>query len=264
MLAPADVVRHAAAVGLSAIALTDHDTTDGIAEARAAGESLGVRVIGACEFSVAVAWGEMHLLGYFLPVGDPALEGFLEHARTGRDRRARAMVSRLNGLGVRIAYSDVEAVARGAAVGRPHVARALAGLGHVRTVQQAFDRYIGVGRVAFVEKELPAFDEVAALVHSLGGIVSAAHLKSHGTLPALSALRAAGLDAVETRHPSHDGETRATITEAASSLGLGRSGGSDWHGETDPVGTHARLGSQEIPDDWLDALDALRPHAGSR
>ncbi len=259
LLAPAVVVRHAADCGLSAIALTDHDTTAGLREAMREGEALGVRVIGGCEFSVAARWGEMHLLGYFLPVDDPALEAFLHDARDDRNRRGREMVTRLNGLGLRIGFDDVARAAAGGAVGRPHVARALLELGHVRNVQQAFDRYIGRGRPAFVEKALPALRDVADMVHRVGGVVSAAHLKQFGTVTELTVMRDDGLDAVETRHPSHDGETVAVITDAAIALDLGRSGGSDWHGETDVVGTHARLGSQEIPDDWLDALQARRP-----
>jgi predicted metal-dependent phosphoesterase TrpH len=259
ILAPREVVARAAELGLTTIALTDHDTTAGVPEAMAAGDALGVQVIGACEFSVAVRWGEMHLLGYFLPVGHPVLEDFLAWARAGRERRAREMVTRLVGLGLRISYDDVLRAAQGGAVGRPHVARALMDRGHVRTVQQAFDRYIGMARPAYVEKELPDLRTVTSLVHSLGGIVSAAHLKQHGTFDELALLRAEGLDAVETRHPSHDGETRAVITEAALALGLGRTGGSDWHGESDPAASHSRLGSQEVPDEWLDALHALRP-----
>lgn len=263
LLTPTQVVGAAHEAGLSAIALTDHDTTAGLDEARRAGEALGVRVIGGCEFSVAAEWGEMHLLGYFIPVGAPSVEAFLAEARADRDRRAHEMVSRLAGLGLRITTDDVRRFAAGGAIGRPHVARALRESGQVQTVQQAFDKYIGRGRPAFVDKALPSLRAVADLVHGVGGIVSAAHLKSHGTLATLRALQAEGLDAVETRHPSHDGETRATITDAAEALGLARSGGSDWHGETDPVGTHARLGSQEVPDEWLAALEARRPRGGS-
>ena len=259
LLAPGAVVRHAASIGLSAIALTDHDTMAGLPEARAVGDECGVDVIGACEFSVAVPWGEMHLLGYFLPIGSADIDAFLAHARAGRERRGRAMVSRLAGLGLRISYDDVAREAAGGAIGRPHVARALASLGHVRTIQQAFDRYIGSGRPAFVEKELPGLREVADLVHAFGGVVSAAHLKQHGTRDNLAALKEHGLDAVETRHPSHDGEVRATLTELVAALDLGRSGGSDWHGEPEGGVSHARLGSQEVPDEWLSELAARRP-----
>ena len=144
-------------------------------------------------------------------------------------------------------------------MGRPHVARALQRLGHVPSVQAAFDRFIGRGRPAYVDKELPALGDLAALVHSRGGIVSAAHLKYQGTREALVALKAQGLDAVETRHPSHDGDRVALLTELALELDLGRTGGSDWHGERDPIGTHAALGSQQVPNEWLAALEARRP-----
>jgi predicted metal-dependent phosphoesterase TrpH len=259
LLPPAAVVRTAAEAGLSAIALTDHDTTAGFPEAHAAGVALGVRVVSGCEFSVGVEWGEMHLLGYFIPPDDPEIEAFLTDARADRDRRAHEMVSRLVGLGVMVRFKDVVREAAGGAIGRPHVARAIKEAGHVKTVQQAFDRYIGRGRPAFVEKRLPTLRAVADLVHARGGLVSAAHLKSQGTLANLTALQADGLDAVETRHPSHDGDMVANITDAALRLGLGRTGGSDWHGEVDAIGTHARLGSQNVPDDWLAELEARRP-----
>jgi hypothetical protein len=110
-----------------------------------------------------------------------------------------------------------------------------------------------------VEKVLPTFETVASLVHARGGVVSAAHLKSHGTRPVLEGLRARGLDAVEIRHPGHDGDRVALLTEAALALDLGRSGGSDWHGEDDPEGSHAALGSQQVPDRWLEELEARRP-----
>lgn len=258
-LPPAEVVRHAAEIGLSAIALTDHDTLAGLAEATAAGAALGVRVVGGCEFSVAATWGEMHLLGYFLEPGDAAIEDFLVSARTDRSRRAREMVTRLAGLGLAIGYGDVEREADGGAVGRPHVARALLRLGLVTTEQQAFDKYLGRGRPCFVDKALPTLREVADLVHARGGVVSAAHLKWHGTRSTLAALQLDGLDAVETRHPSHDGETRATITEAAAALGLARSGGSDWHGEFGAAAGHSMLGTQDVPDAWLEELEARRP-----
>lgn len=259
VLPPAGVVATAASLGLRALALTDHDTTAGLAEAREAGLRLGVEVIGGCEFSVAVPWGEMHLLAYFIEPGDAAIEAFLTLARSDRSRRARDMVTRLVGLGVKISSDDVLRESGGAAIGRPHVARALQRLGQVQTVQQAFDRYIGRGRPAFVEKQLPSLSAVAELVHARGGVVSAAHLKSFGTVANLGPLKEQGLDAVETRHPSHTGDFLATITDAAMSLDLARSGGSDWHGESDAGGTHAALGSQQVPDEWLALLRARCP-----
>lgn len=258
LLPPAEVVAEAARKSLSAIALTDHDSTAGLGEAREAGLAMGVRVVGGCEFSVAAPWGEMHLLGYFIEPGDPPIEEYLTQARAMRADRGREMLNRLHGQGISISADDMLRASGGGAIGRPHIARLLQAGGYVPTVQAAFDRYIGRGKPAYVEKQLPALREVADLVHSRGGIVSAAHLKWHGTVSSLRDLKAQGLDAVETRHPSHDGERVAIITKAALQLNLGRSGGSDWHGERDPIGTHAELGSQQVPDEWLTELEARR------
>ncbi len=259
LLVPSAVVQAAADIGLSAIALTDHDTTAGIAEARRAGERFGVRVVGGCEFSVAAPWGEMHLLGYFLEPGDPAIEAFLAEARANRIARARAMVSKLHGQGILVPWDMLAEVAEHGTIGRPHLARALCDLGHVNTAQAAFDQWLRPGRPAWVEKILPPFAEVAALVHRSGGIVSAAHLRDRGTRAAVAGLQAEGLDAVETRHPSHGPDIVANLTEFAAALGLGRSGGSDWHGEDDPKRTHARLGAMQVPAEWLDDLARRRP-----
>ena len=225
----------------------------------AEGARLGVRVVCGCEFSVAAAWGEMHLLGYFLPTESGVLEQFLVECRGMRQRRAEEMVARLRGAGQRITMDDVMAAADGGAVGRPHVARALVRLGQVRDLDEAFHRFIGRGRVAFVPKDLPSFAQVADLVHQVGGIVSAAHLRDRGTQPALSGLKAQGLDAVETRHPGHHPETRARLTEVALDLGLLRTGGSDWHGDGSAGANQAAMGSQEVPAEWLGAMERRLP-----
>lgn len=258
-LAPGAVVERAAERGLSAIALTDHDTTDGVPAATLRGSALGVRVVPGCEFSVQAPWGEMHLLAYFLPPDAPELLEFLATCRADRSRRGGEIVRRLRDLGVAVEESDVAFEAQGGAIGRPHVARALRRKGVVRTLDEAFDRFLGRGRPAFVDKALPAFGTVTTLVHRLGGVVSAAHLKDRGTRQALRKLKDEGLDALETRHPSHDPDLRARLTELALELGLARSGGSDWHGEAEDGWNHGALGSQQVPAEWLDELEARRP-----
>ncbi|MEO8029309.1 MAG: PHP domain-containing protein [Gemmatimonadota bacterium] len=256
---PTEVARAAARAGLFAIALTDHDTIDGLPELIAAGDTLDLKVIPGCEFSVSAPWGEMHLLGYFLPPDSVPLNEFLVVARAGRSERGRKMVEQLQAIGVNVKFEDLLAESDGAAIGRPHLARALLKAGVAKSVNDAFDRYLGRGRPGYVDKELPTLRQVADLVHSVGGVVSAAHLKDRGSKSVLRRFKDEGLDAVETRHPSHDADRRSRLTELALATGLLRTGGSDWHGDDAGMGTHAPLGSQEVPLDWLDRLEAARP-----
>lgn len=258
------MVRRAAALGLAAIALTDHDTMAGVPEAAAEGARCGLRVVAGCEFSTAAPWGEIHVLGYLLPTDHPGLEAFLQRCRDDRVRRARRMVEGLQAWGVDLDYAAVLAEAGAAAVGRPHVARALVRRGTVPDVEAAFQEWLGRGRPAYVEKNLPAFREVAALVHSVGGLVSLAHPRERATRSALKAFQAEGLDAVEVRHPGHSPELRERIATVAGSLGLLRTGGSDWHGEPEGEGGHAPLGSQDVPAEWLALMDqAARERRGA-
>jgi 3',5'-nucleoside bisphosphate phosphatase len=256
--APEEIVRRAAMLGLKAIGLTDHDTVAGIPEALAAGERHGVRVVGGCEFSVTAPWGEMHVLGYFLTARSPSLEIFLERCRADRLRRAREMVQQLQRLGIDLSFESVLQESGGGAVGRPHVARAIVRHGGATDVGDAFDRFIGRGRPAFVEKTLPTFAAVAAVVHEAGGLVSAAHLKEQATAGVVEQLKTEGLDALETRHPSHDPDVRARLTDLALRFGLQRTGGSDWHGDPKPGVTQGGLGSQQVPREWLDRLEDYR------
>lgn len=258
------MVRRARENGLEVIALTDHDTLDGLPEAMAAGEGLGVRVIGGCEFSVRVPWGEMHLLGYFLQPGDPRIEDFLRDMRRMRLDRARQMVEHLQAWGVSITLDDVLNEAGDSAIGRPHVARALVRLGKVPDQETAFDEFLAVGRRGYVEKVLPDFGMVADLVHTSGGLVSAAHLRDRANRTALSRLMLEGLDGVEVRHPRHPAELSRMIDALAESLGLLKTGGTDWHGdEHDPP---CRLGDWAVPMEWVLEMEsrlALRgPPAG--
>ncbi len=251
--------------GLSAIALTDHDSVAGVAEAARAGERLGVRVLSGCEFSTSAPWGEMHVLGYGLDPAYPGVEQFLVRCREDRVRRGRAMVEGLQAWGVAVSFEDLAAETGSAAMGRPHLARALVRLGKVASVEDAFQQWLAKGRPAYVEKRLPSFGEVSDLVHRAGGVVSAAHLRDRATRPTLTSLRAEGLDALEVRHPSHSPELRDRLAESARVLGLLCTGGSDWHGDEDPEASHAMIGSQEVPGEWLDRLlERLEDYSGNR
>jgi 3',5'-nucleoside bisphosphate phosphatase len=255
---PADVARRAQAAGLAAIALTDHDTTGGVPEATRAGEALGLRIVSGCEFSVKAPWGELHLLGYFLPPGHSDLEQFLAGTRAARQRRAEQIVGHLRRLGITIELVDVARAANGGAMGRPHVARALVRRGVSVDMNDAFARYLGRGRPAYVEKPLPTLQQVADLVHAVGGIAVAAHLGDHGTEGQIRQFQEQGLDGLEVRHPSHSPGAERRLTGIAQRLGLAISGGSDWHGDMELGDSHAPLGGLDIPLDWLEKLEERR------
>jgi predicted metal-dependent phosphoesterase TrpH len=202
----------------------------------------------------------MHVLGYLLPIQSAELDAFLERCRADRLRRAREMVNQLQRLGVDLPFETVLNESAGGAIGRPHVARAVVRHGGASSLNDAFDRFLGRGRPAFVEKALPAFAAVANVVHGAGGVVSLAHLKDRGTRTLVERLKEEGLDALETRHPSHDPDLRAQLTDLAIQLGLLRTGGSDWHGDPEPGVTHGAMGSQQVPREWLDQLDKRQAH----
>jgi predicted metal-dependent phosphoesterase TrpH len=263
--APSEVAHRARAVDLAAIALTDHDTTGGVAEATDEAAKLGIRVIAGCEFSVRAPWGELHVLALFLPQDNEHLQTFLRDTRAARRRRGEQIVAKLQGLGVPIDLEDVEAQlggggggegsGDGGALGRPHVARALVDCGACDNMNDAFRRYLGRGRAAYVEKPLPKLSEVAALVHEVGGLTVAAHLGDFGTEAHIRIFQDQGLDCVEVRHPSHAPAVEQRLTRIAERLGLGISGGSDWHGESEYGDSHAPLGGMRVPDTWLEPLE---------
>ena len=254
---PRVVVEHAASLGLEAIALTDHDTVEGCFPAVLAGKKTGVRVIAGCEFSVAAPWGEMHLLAYFLPCENTRLAKFLTDQQAMRGRRACSIVERLADLGIVVNLEDVLAKAKGGVVGRPHIARALVDKGAVFDVSGAFRKYLGAKRPAFVPKTLPALADVTMLVRSMGGVTSAAHLRSRATKATLSGLHSAGVDAVEVVHPAHIEVVANKISSLALETGLLRTGGSDWHGEDSVEVASALLGGGEVPGEWLAEIESL-------
>lgn len=256
-LPPSEVVRLAAAAGLAAMALTDHDTVAGVAEARSAGAELGVKVVAGCEFSVKVEWGEMHLLGYCLPDRHPELIETLDRMRSGRADRGVAMVEAIRRIGFPVAVEDVERAAAGAPIGRPHVARVLMERKIVRTFDEAFDRFLGRGRPAYVPKVLPELAEITGLIRRVGGVSSAAHLRDRGSRSMLSSFREQGLDAVEVRHPSQSGPVRAELERAADLLGLLKTGGSDSHGEPAVSPSHSVVGGERVPMAWVEAIERL-------
>lgn len=251
-LPPDAVVAAAAAAHLTAIVLTDHDTVAGIAPAREAGVRLGVRVVAGVELSAIDAGNEAHLLGLHLSRLD-AIERHLAVFRESRRARAGRMVERLRTLGIPVTLDAVLAEAGDAAIGRPHVARALVAGGWAKDLRDAFDRLLGNGRPAFVPKYRLTLGEAIALVHDAGGLAVLAHPGAGGTRARLEALRAQGLDGVEVLHPGHSTEDIARLRTLVEHLDLLPSGGSDWHGaKTGP----RVIGCMRVPEEWLARQDA--------
>lgn len=249
---PEGVVAQALAAGLAAIALTDHDTVAGVARARAAADGSPLRVVAGVELSAYQGDEETHLLGLHLTDLD-AMEQELEAFRDARRARGERMVERLNAIGVRITFADVLEAAGGGAIGRPHVAKALVENGWARDNRDAFDRYLGAGRPAYLDKRRLSLAAAIAMVHRSGGIAVLAHPGGEGTLTRLAALKAMGLDGVEVLHPSHSAEDRKRLLAIADALGLVPSGGSDSHGAT--AGPRV-VGALAVPAEWLARQDA--------
>lgn len=254
ILSPRKVVEAAKAVGLSVIALTDHDTVSGVAEAVKAGESVGVRVIRGVELSAHEdsSGKEVHVLGLHVTRLE-ALDVELSALREKRSERARLIVERLRELGVAITLEGVLAQSDGGAVGRPHIARAMIQAGAVADQREAFDRYLGQGRPAFVPKAPFLIEDAIRIIHEAGGIAIWAHPAHTANRERVERLKARGLDGLEVRHPSHSPDAAASLEALCDFLGLVPSGGSDWHG---PVGERT-LGGQVIPREWLERQERL-------
>jgi predicted metal-dependent phosphoesterase TrpH len=244
--APAVVVREAQKAGLAAIALTDHDTTAGLAEAQEEGKRLGIRVVPGVELSAVEDDHETHILGLHLGSTAP-IDARLASLRDMRRTRAAKIVELLNVNGVRITLESVLEQAGTAAIGRPHVARALIAEGWAADSRDAFDRYLAAGRPGFVPKEQLTMRDAIAIIHSAGGIAVMAHPGQGGTRERVETLMKDGLDGVEVRHPSHSSEDMLRLMALVEHFGLVPSGGSDWHGVPGP----RTLGGMRVPIEWL-------------
>ncbi len=234
-LDPSDLLALAASVGLDVIALADHDTVDGVAAASRAGAELGVEVIPALEVSCTRDDTEIHVLGYFVDPADPALSRHGEVASRMRAERLREMVERLGDQGVQVSFDSVVEMAgeEVSSLGRPHLARALVDAGHVDTIPEAFDRYIGNDHAAYVPTRLLTPEESIRMIHGAGGLAVWAHPPLHLLDQFLPVLVDAGLDGLEVFRPGVLPSKERLLLTRAQGYGLVVTGGSDWHGPDD-------------------------------
>ena len=245
---PSDLVREAHRAGLTTIAVTDHDTTAGLADVAAAAQAHGLDTVSGIEITAVHRGRDVHVLGYFFDAASGDLSTFLVRQREDRRRRVLAMLDRLDTLGLavdRTAVMERAAGAGGRAIGRPMLADALVRAGHVRSISEAFDRFLGEGRTAYIERDGAPPQRVLALIAGAGGLSSLAHpgkLRRDDLIPELVD---AGLSAIEVHHPDHDAIDVGRYRQMAAGLGLLVTGGSDYHGPGS--GRTSGLGQVTLP-----------------
>lgn len=241
---PTALMRAAAAAGLGAIALTDHDTGNGLAEAAAEAQRLGLRFVPGIEISAEFPQpGTLHILGHFIDPASPALLEMSQILLEARNQRNPKIIRRLNELGCSVTMEQVEAVARKGVpegrpfiVGRPHIAQALVDMGAVASIRQAFDVYLGTTGAAYFDKERLTPRQAIECIHNAGGLATVAHpvqLRTQGPAhlqTVINHLAEAGLDGVEVWHSDHTERDSALLLELANRYHLVPTGGSDFHG----------------------------------
>ncbi|MDL2229125.1 PHP domain-containing protein [Treponema sp. OttesenSCG-928-L16] len=266
-LTPRQLIAEAHSRGISAIALTDHDTIDGNDEAAAAADTLGIHFIPGIELEIQWEPGEFHLLGLGIknPSGD-----FLEALRTIaeiRKQRNLGILEKMQEMGISADYGDIKAMSEGNTIGRPHFAAFLVERRVVKNREQAFSRYLGKGRPLYIPKEGLAFRRAVEMIKESGGIAVLAHpmslYVSWGRLPGLIAdLKDQGLDGIEAWHPTAKPRACKRLEELGLRLGLYISAGSDFHGASRPdrkLGISS--GGRKIEDSVLEAIPPLHSSA---
>jgi predicted metal-dependent phosphoesterase TrpH len=263
VLSPTDLVELAASGGVRVMALTDHDTLAGLDEAlAAAADRPGFTVIPGVELSCDAGGTKVHLLGHFVDRTNREFVGQLERLRTGRSERAKKMVEALAGLGAPIDWERVQELARKGSVGRPHIARALIEQGHAKTISDAFDRYVGDGGPAYVERKRLAAREAIEMIRNANGLPVFAHppryTEDYGELAA--SLASDGLFGMEVFYRDYSVDRVQSLHAVADSLELFALGGSDYHGLGNPG--ERKPGDIPLPDAVAEAYLAAAREAG--
>lgn len=261
---PAEAVERAARLGLAAVSVTDHDTAAGTAEAMAAGARLGVEVVSGIEVSTDYRDNNIHILGYFIDPGAPALRQVLDWVEIERRERNEKMAEILSAAGFDISIEAVRAEYPDAVIGRPHFAEFLMKRGYVSSVAEGFDRYLEVGRPFFLPKRRISVARAIETIRASGGVAVLAHpLEYHypvsQVLELIEYARDLGVQALECYYSEHSPAEQDWLLARAAEYGLGVSGGSDYHGTRKPwIEMGSGMGGMSVPWGVLDALRALK------
>ena len=256
-LTPGETVTLAIERGLRVIAITDHDSTEGVAPAIAAARGTSLEVISGVEINTDTAQGEAHVLGYLLDHENDVLQDRLRDRRRARFERGFGIVRKLEAIGLSVRWERVQeiaGVAEGGAVGRPHVARALVEKGYVTSTQEAFEKYIGRDGPAYVEYEKLTPEEAVGIIRAAGGLAALAHSSTiEGLDRFLAPMITAGLAGLECYYGQYSEETVLGLVAVADRLGLVPTGGSDYHG-SEQVTYNATLGGTNVPESVVSRL----------
>ncbi|MFW5981184.1 MAG: PHP domain-containing protein [bacterium] len=258
-LSPEELIALAKKRGLTTIALADHDTVEGLNRMITAGKNSNIEVIPAVELSTYMENAEIHILAYFIDYQSKKFLKEIKRLFDIRIERARKMVSKLNEMGIKISFTDIQKMAGDKYIGRPHIARALVKANYINEIDEAFtSEYIGNGGRAYVAKERIAPDKAINLIHQAGGIAVLAHpyFISKGdpfNKEDIKKLMAKGLDGIEVYHSKHNQEVSNYYYNIAKELDLIITGGSDFHGQSTP---EVKLGEPGIDETQLLRLKA--------
>ncbi len=245
---PSELVQRAKAAGLTRMALTDHDTVAGLAEARAETERQGIAFLGGLEISAELQPGTMHILGYGFDEASPELLDKLEVVQRARRERNPKIVDKLCGLGFELTMEEVASKAGGTVVGRPHFAQVMVEKGYAQNTQEVFDKYLAKGKPAYLDKERLSPEDSVAAIRAAGGVAVLAHplqlkAKDEAELEAMvKRLVDAGLQGMECYYRNHSAQDTEHFLALAQKYGLVATGGSDFHGSNRP---HISLGTGE-------------------
>jgi len=244
---PPEIIRQAAELGLAAIAITDHDSVDGIAAAMEASTAFPqLRLIPGVEISTNATAGEVHILGYFIDHTDPELGKSLKRLRHSRRDRARKIITKLDGLGIDLDYHRVTQIAGTGAVGRPHIAQAMLEKGYITSFNEAFDRYLSRDRQAYVAREKTSPAEAAQLVLGAGGLPVLAHpLTANDPTALIIELKTTGLIGIEAYYNGYSATEIGYLVSLAEKYHLITTGGSDYHGID--ANTETPIGGAKVP-----------------
>ncbi|MBQ7266052.1 MAG: PHP domain-containing protein [Firmicutes bacterium] len=257
---PTELVEYAYEKGLKALALTDHDDIAGVEEAKRCAENFHIELVPGIEFSTEHKGQPFHMVGLFIDTKNKELLSALEYIKSDRARRNEKIISALNKMDMDIELKEVEAISGGGVISRAHFAAVLKQKGYVKSYNEAFDRFLGDGKSAYVKREAVTAPEAISLIHRSGGIAVIAHpliyrLSERRLLQLIEALKELGVDAIEAYYSSHRPSDTRKIKEYAQRYGLLLSGGSDFHGSVKPgldLGTG--YGKLCVPDEVLEKL----------